>query len=101
MQLLDFGDGDSWLALSFPVAIYEGIEQDAVQPGLQVGVRAESMKSGACPRYRFLHQILSILPVPGELLGGTEQLGAVRHGFVLEPVGKLGTHPATARTVHP
>jgi hypothetical protein len=53
--------------LSFPVAIYESVEQDSVQPCPHVRARSESVKPGTRPGNSLLHEIFGILPVPSQL----------------------------------
>jgi hypothetical protein len=99
-QLLDRWNAQQRLALSFPVTIYESVQQDAVQPGSDIRVRGEAVKRGASPHDGFLNEIFGILTVLGQLQRGPQQLGLVRQRIALEPFRKLRTHPHLALPAH-
>jgi hypothetical protein len=89
---LDIIDSKEWLAALFTVAVDEGVQHDAVQPGSQVCARSEPRIGRAGPQDRLLHQVLGVLAVPGHLQGGAQELPLVRNGLALELLRKRVRH---------
>ena len=100
LRLLQRCGCQNGFALAFPVAIYEGIEHDAMQPRFQIGARDKTAEAGAGASNGILYEIFSILAVPGQLQSDSHQLSAIRHRLALEPLRQFWTHPCS-RAVHP
>jgi hypothetical protein len=98
LVLLDVIDGQDGLAALFTVAVDEGVQHNAVQPGSHVRAGSEPRIGGAGPQDCLLHQVLGVLAVPGHLQGGAQKLPLVRNGLALELLRKRGRHFAF---VHP
>ena len=78
------------LALLLPVGVDEGVREDPVEPGLEVGARLELVERGVGLREGLLHQVLGICGVAGHAHRRGVELVQEGQGVALEARGPLG-----------
>src|SRR5262249_29826612 len=74
------------LPAALAVPVDEGVRQNAVQPGLEVGAGTELVESRVGLGRRLLHEVLGVGGVARHAEGGRVQLAEKRHNIALEPL---------------
>ena len=81
------GVGLKGLALLLAVEVNEGVGQDAVQPGLEVGARTVLVEGGEGLGVNLLDEVLGVGAVARHAQGGAVELVEVGQGIGLEARG--------------
>ena len=84
-------------ALLRPVRVDEGVGEDLVEPGLEVGALLEPAEAAVGAQVRLLHEVLGVGRVARHAQRGRVQRGHVRH----REFGELGPGRPCGQATHP